>query len=161
MNTQAAETSVRSSIVVEAPLERAFSVFTDDFGRFKPPEHNMLDVEIAETVFETHEGGHVYDRGVDGSECRWARVLAYEPPNRVVFSWDINAQWQVETDHEKTSEVEVRFVSEGPERTRVELEHRNLDRHGEGWEGIGGAVGSEGGWPLYLQRFADLFAASA
>jgi uncharacterized protein YndB with AHSA1/START domain len=161
MNTQAAETSVRSSIVVEAPLERAFSVFTDDFGRFKPPEHNMLDVEIAETIFETHEGGHVYDRGVDGSECRWARVLAYEPPNRVVFSWDINAQWQVETDPERTSEVEVRFVSEGPERTRVELEHRNLDRHGEGWEGIGGAVGSEGGWPLYLQRFADLFAASA
>ena len=157
MSTQAAETSVQTQVVVEAPIERAFSVFTEDFGRFKPPEHNMLEVEIAETVFEPHVGGHLYDRGVDGSECRWARVLAYEPPNRVVFSWDISPQWQIETDLDKTSEVEVRFVAEAPERTRVELEHRNLDHHGDGWEGLGGAIGSEGGWPLYLQRFADLF----
>ncbi len=155
MSTRAAETSVRTSIVVEAPIERAFTVFTEDFGGFKPPEHNMLEVEIAETVFETHVGGHVYDRGVDGSECRWARVLAYEPPNRVLFSWDISPQWQIETDLEKTSEVEVRFVAEAPERTRVELEHRNLDRHGDGWEPERDAVGSEGGWPLYLRRFAE------
>jgi uncharacterized protein YndB with AHSA1/START domain len=156
MTTQAQETSVRTSIVVEAPIERAFSVFTEDFGSFKPPEHNMLGVEIAETVFEPRAGGHLYDRGVDGSECRWARVLAYEPPNRVVISWDINPQWQLETDLEKTSEVEVRFVAESPERTRVELEHRNLDRHGEGWEGTREAVRSDGGWPLYLRRFAEL-----
>jgi uncharacterized protein YndB with AHSA1/START domain len=154
MTTQAAETSVRTSIVVEAPVERAFAVFTEDFGSFKPPEHNMLGVEIAETVFEPRVGGHLYDRGIDGSECRWARVLAYEPPNRVVLSWDISPQWQLETDLEKTSEVEVRFISEVPERTRVELEHRNLDRHGEGWEGERDGVGAEGGWPLYLQRFA-------
>jgi uncharacterized protein YndB with AHSA1/START domain len=96
---------------------------------------------------------------VDGSECRWARVLAYEPPNRVVISWDINPQWQIETDLAKTSEVEVRFVAEAPERTRVELEHRNLDRHGDGWEGIRDSVDSSGGWPLYLQRFAELLAA--
>jgi uncharacterized protein YndB with AHSA1/START domain len=156
MTTQAQETSVRTSIVVEAPIERAFAVFTEDFGSFKPPEHNILGVELAETVFESREGGHVYDRGVDGSECRWARVLAYEPPDRVVISWDINPQWQIETDLEKTSEVEVRFIAEAPERTRVELEHRNLDRHGEGWEPERDAVGSEGGWPLYLQRFAAL-----
>jgi uncharacterized protein YndB with AHSA1/START domain len=155
MSTRAAETSVRTSIVVEAPIERAFTVFTEDFGGFKPPEHNMLEVEIAETVFETHVGGHIYDRGVDGSECRWARVLAYEPPNRVMFSWDISPQWQIETDLEKTSEVEVRFVAEASERTRVELEHRNLDRHGDGWEPERDAVGSEGGWPLYLRRFAE------
>jgi uncharacterized protein YndB with AHSA1/START domain len=156
MSTQASETSTQHSIVVEAPIERAFSVFTDDFGSFKPPDHNLLDVEIAETVFESHVGGNIYDRGVDGSECRWARVLAYEPPNRVVFSWDISAQWQIETDHDKTSEVEVRFISEMPERTRVELEHRNLDRHGEGWEGMREGVRSGDGWPLYLQRFAEL-----
>ncbi|MGH2945093.1 MAG: SRPBCC family protein [Solirubrobacteraceae bacterium] len=155
MSTQAAETSVRTSIVVEAPVERAFAVFTEDFGSFKPPEHNMLGVDIAETVFEPRVGGHLYDRGIDGSECRWARVLAYEPPNRVVISWDISPQWQIETNLEKTSEVEVRFISEAPERTRVELEHRNLDRHGEGWEGERDGVGSEGGWPLYLQRFAE------
>jgi uncharacterized protein YndB with AHSA1/START domain len=156
MTIQAAETSVRTSIVVEAPVERAFSVFTDDFGSFKPREHNLLGVDIAETVFEPRVGGHLYDRGVDGSECRWARVLAYEPPDRVVFSWDISPQWQLESDLEKTSEVEVRFISETPERTRVELEHRNLDRHGEGWEGARDGVASEGGWPLYLQRFGEL-----
>jgi uncharacterized protein YndB with AHSA1/START domain len=155
MSTQASDTSVRATIVVEAPLERAFSVFTDGFGTFKPPEHNMLEVEIAETVFESHVGGHIYDRGVDGSECRWARVLAFEPPNRVVFSWDISPHWQIETDLDKTSEVEVRFVAESPDRTRVELEHRNLDRHGDGWDGLREGVGGENGWPLYLNRFAE------
>ena len=155
-STQASDTSVRHSIVVEAPIERAFSVFTDGFGTFKPREHNLLEVGIAETVFDTHVGGTIYDRGVDGSECHWARVLAYDPPNRVVFSWDIGPQWQIETDHERTSEVEVRFISETQDRTRVELEHRNLDRHGEGWEGERDAVGGEGGWPLYLQRFDEL-----
>ena len=157
MTTQAQQASVRTQIVVEAPIERAFQVFTEDFGSFKPPEHNILGVDLAETVFEPREGGHLYDRGVDGSECRWARVLAYEPPNRVVISWDINPQWQIETDLDKTSEVEVRFIAEAPERTRVELEHRNLDRHGEGWEQERDGVGSEGGWPLYLRRFAELF----
>src|ERR671936_1884891 len=134
MTTQTDATTVRTSIVVEAAIERAFHVFTEDFGSFKPPDHNLLEVEIAETVFEPRAGGHLYDRGVDGSECRWARVLAYEPPDRVVLSWDISPQWQVETDLEKTSEVEVRFIAEAPDRTRVELEHRNLDRHGPGWE---------------------------
>jgi uncharacterized protein YndB with AHSA1/START domain len=157
MSTQAQDTSVRAEVVVNAPLERAFSVFTDDFGSFKPPEHNMLGVEIAETVFEPREGGHIYDRGVDGSECRWARVLAYEPPNRVVIGWDISPRWQIETDLEKTSEVEVRFVSVGPEQTRVELEHRHLERHGEGWATVrDGVAAPEAGWPLYLRRYADL-----
>ena len=156
MSTQAQDTTVRAQVVVDAPLERAFSVFTEGFGSFKPPEHNMLAVEIAETVFEPRVGGHLYDRGVDGSECRWARVLTYEPPRRVVFSWDISPQWQLEPDLEKTSEVEVRFIPEGPERTRVELEHRHLERHGEGWEGEREGVAFDGGWPLYLRRFADV-----
>jgi uncharacterized protein YndB with AHSA1/START domain len=155
MSTQASETAVRNTIVVEAPIERAFSVFTDGFGTFKPREHNMLQVEIAETVFESHVGGNIYDRGVDGSECRWARVLAYEPPNRVVFSWDISPQWQIETDPDRTSEVEVRFIAEAPDRTRVELEHRNLARHGEGWQAARDGVGGDQGWPLYLDRFAE------
>jgi uncharacterized protein YndB with AHSA1/START domain len=156
MSTSASATSIRHEVVVQAPIERAFSVFTDGFGDFKPREHNMLAVEIAETVFEPRVGGHIFDRGIDGSECRWARVLAYEPPDRVVFSWDISPQWQIESDPDKTSEVEVRFVSEGPDRTRVELEHRNLDRHGEGWEGVREGVDGEGGWPLYLQRYAGV-----
>ena len=155
-HTQATATTVRIAIVVEAPVERAFRAFTEDFDRVKPREHNMLAVEIAETVFEPRVGGRVYDRGVDGSEYQWARVLAFEPPDRVLFSWDISPQWQIESDLDRTSEVEVRFIAESAERTRVELEHRNLDRHGAGWDGLRDAIGGEGGWPLYLERYAAL-----
>lgn len=149
-------TVVRRSVTVDAPIERAFSVFTERFGDFKPPEHNLLGVPIAETVFEPHVGGHIYDRGTDGSECRWARVLAFEAPDRVVVSWDISPYWQIETDLGRTSEVEVRFIAETAERTRVELEHRNLDRHGPGWEGVRDGVADADGWPLYLDRYAGL-----
>jgi uncharacterized protein YndB with AHSA1/START domain len=158
MSTETTGTSVHASIVVDAPLERAFQVFTQDFGRFKPAEHNMLGVEIAETVFEPRTGGRLYDRGVDGSECNWAHVLAYDPPDRVVLTWNITPQWQIETDASKTSEWEVRFVAETPQRTRVEIEHRNLDRHGDGWEGVREGVRGSEGWPLYLQRYAELIA---
>ena len=147
---------VRRDVVVDAPIERAFAVFTEQFDRIKPREHNMLGVDIAETVFEPRVGGSIYDRGIDGSECRWARVLAYEPPERVVFSWDIGPTWQIETDPGRTSEVEVRFVAESPDRTRVELEHRHIDRHGDGWEGVREGVQADQGWPLYLQRYGDL-----
>jgi uncharacterized protein YndB with AHSA1/START domain len=150
-------TTVRQQIVVNAPIGEAFSVFTERFGDFKPREHNLLQSPIAETVFEPRVGGNIYDRAVDGSECRWARILAFEPPNRVVFSWDISPHWQIETNPALTSEVEVRFFAETPERTRLELEHRHLDRHGAGWEPVRDSVDSEGGWPLYLQRYAALF----
>ncbi|MBS0221301.1 MAG: SRPBCC family protein [Proteobacteria bacterium] len=161
MNTHVSPAPVRQSVVVEAPIERAFKVFTEQFGRFKPSEHNLLAVPIAETVFEPRVGGHVYDRGVDGSECRWARVLAYEPPNRILLSWDISPRWQIETDPEKTSEWEVLFTAETPHRTRVDLEHRKLERHGDGWQGVRDGVAGDQGWPLYLQRYADLFGRAA
>ena len=157
--TETATPVVRRQIVVPAPIEKAFGVFTARFGDFKPPEHNLLTAPIAETVFEPRVGGHIYDRGIDGSECRWARVLVYEPPQRVVFSWDIGPTWQVEAEPENTSEVEVRFVADGPERTRVELEHRHLDRHGPGWQSVADGVGHDQGWPLYLARYAGLFMA--
>lgn len=158
MNTHVPIAAVKQSVVVEAPIERAFKVFTEEFGSFKPPEHNLLRVPIAETVFERHVGGHIYDRGADGSECRWARVLAYEPPNRLLLSWDISPRWQIETDPARTSEWEVRFTAEAANRTRVEIEHRNLDRHGLGWESERDGVAGDQGWPLYLRRFATLFA---
>jgi uncharacterized protein YndB with AHSA1/START domain len=155
--TQTDSAVVRRQIIVEAPAEKAFSVFTERLGDFKPPEHNLLSAPIAETVFEPRVGGHIFDRAVDGTECRWARVLVYEPPIRVVFSWDIGPTWQLETNQENASEVEVRFVEEAPDRTRVELEHRNIDRHGPGWEGVADGVGGDEGWPLYLTRYAALF----
>src|SRR5262249_15191386 len=119
--------TVRKQIVVDAPIERAFMVFTDRFGDFKPPEHNLLSAPITATVFEPRVGGHIFDQAADGSECRWARILAYDPPERVVFSWDISPQWTIEADPAQTSEVEVRFYAETPTRTRVELEHRHID----------------------------------
>ena len=154
--TQTEAGVVRKHVVVDAPIDRAFTVFTERFGDFKPPEHNLLGVPIAETVFEPRVGGHIYDRGTDGSECHWARVLVYEPPQRVVFSWDIGPTWQVESDRENVSEVEVRFTAESPERTRVDLEHRDIERHGPGWESVRDGIAHDAGWPLYLDRYAAL-----
>jgi uncharacterized protein YndB with AHSA1/START domain len=155
--TQARPVTVRHDVVVNAPVDRAFRVFTERFGDFKPREHNLMSAPIAETVFEPRVGGHIYDRGVDGSLCKWARVVAFEPPNRVVFTWDIGPTWQLETDLTRASEVEVRFMAESAERTRVELEHRHIERHGEGWESVAAGVDGDAGWPLYLGRYASLF----
>jgi len=155
MTTQAEETSITTEVVVDVPIEQAFRVFTERFDQIKPRDHNMLEVDIAESVFEPRSGGRVYDRGVDGSECQWGRVLAYEPSGRIVFSWDISPRWQIETDLDRASEVEIRFTAETPERTRVTLEHRHLDRHGEGWQGLREGVAGDQGWPLYLSRYAE------
>jgi len=154
MSTTGADHAVRTSIVVEARPEVAFEVFTARMGSWWPADHHILQGELAEMVFEPRAGGSIYDRGTDGSECRWSRVLAYEPPNRVVISWDITTSWQLETDPARTSEVEVRFTPQGDGETLVELEHRGLERHGEGWEGMRDAVGSPGGWERGLQAFA-------
>jgi uncharacterized protein YndB with AHSA1/START domain len=137
-------TAVTRSITVEAPIERAFDVFTNGIGTWWNPDHHLMEVE--EMVFDPFVGGNIIDRGHDGTEHRWSRVLAYEPPDRVIFSWDISLEWQLETDLSKTSEVEVTFSADGPERTHVTLEHRHLDRHGEGFESMRTAVDS--GWDL-------------
>ncbi len=148
-------TSVRESIAVHAPVDRAFQVFTAEIGSWWPENHHILKAPLAEMVFEPRVGGHIYDRGTDGSECRWATVLAYEPPERVSFSWNIGLDWEVETDPERTSEVEVRFIAETPDQTRVELEHRNIECHGDGWERMRDAVGSPEGWQVGLERFSE------
>jgi uncharacterized protein YndB with AHSA1/START domain len=152
---------VRHQVVVDGSPARAFAAFTERMGDIKPKEHNLMASPIAETVFEPRVGGHIYDRAEDGSECRWARVLAFDPPHRVVFSWDIGPTWQLEQDPDNASEVEVRFVADGPDRTRVELEHRHLDRHGPGWPALRDGVDDEQGWPLYLARFAGLLKPTA
>jgi uncharacterized protein YndB with AHSA1/START domain len=159
MTAQTQGTSIRTDITVDAPQERAFQVFTERFDEIKPREHNLLEIDIAESVFEPRAGGRVYDRGIDGSECQWARVIAYEPPERIVFTWDISPRWQLEGDLDRASEVEIRFIAEDSERTRVELEHRHLDRHGDGWEGLSESVAGDQGWSLYLSRYAEQVAA--
>jgi uncharacterized protein YndB with AHSA1/START domain len=154
------EASVRRSVVVNATPERAFAVFTQQFDAIKPREHNLLGAPIVETVLEPHVGGRIVDRAEDGSECAWARILAYDPPDRLVFTWDIGPTWQLESDADNASEVEVRFIPDGSGSTRVELEHRHLDRHGAGWESLRDGIADEQGWPLYLARYADLVGAS-
>ncbi len=158
MTTQAADASVRASVVVEAPIERAFSVFTDGIGTWWHPGHHIME-GVTEMVFEPRVGGNVYDRDADGNESRWARVLAYDPPNRLVFSWDVTSDFQLETDPDKTSQVEVTFTAEGPNRTRVVLEHSKLDAHGEGWQQHRDMVGNADGWQLGLDAFARAAAA--
>ena len=154
--TQTAAEVVRKQIVVEAPIEKAFAVFTERFGDFKPPEHNLLGAPIAETVFEPRVGGHIYDRGTDGTECRWARVLVYEPaaPRRVQLGHRPHLAGRDRSGEHQRGRGPVH--RRDPERTRVELEHRNLDRHGPGWEAVSDGVGHDAGWPLYLDRFAAL-----
>jgi len=149
---------VRHHVVVTGTPERAFAAFTQRLGEFKPPEHNLLASPIVSTVLEPRVGGHIVDRGEDGSECRWARVLVFEPPDRLVFSWDIGPTWQLEAP-ENASEVELRFLPDGPGHTRVELEHRHLERHGPGWPALREGVDGDQGWPLYLQRYAAMLEA--
>jgi uncharacterized protein YndB with AHSA1/START domain len=154
VTTQTAATTVSTSIDGDATIERAFHVFTTEIGTWWDADRHILDAELAEMEFQPWVGGNIIDRGVDGSECRWARILAYEPPTRVCFSWDINTCWQIENDPQKTSEVEITFTADRADRTHVVLTHRRLDRHGDGWEEVRDAVGS--GWNL--TRFAEIAA---
>jgi uncharacterized protein YndB with AHSA1/START domain len=154
MTSQAIDTAVQTSVVVSASQEKAFSVFTEGIGSWWPPDHHILQGELSEMVFEPRVGGAVYDRATDGTECRWGKVLAYDSPHRFVITWNINLQWQLESDTTKVSEIEVTFVPESPTETRVELTHRHLDRHGPGWEQMRDGVASPDGWEQGLARFA-------
>jgi uncharacterized protein YndB with AHSA1/START domain len=154
MTTQAADTTARAEVRVDASQERAFAVFTDGIDTWWPREHTIGEAELKEMVLEPKVGGRAYGIGVDGSESDWGRVLEFDRPNRIVVSWDITLQWKHELDHAKASEFEVRFIPEGPDRTRVELEHRHLERHGDGWEAMRDAVGSPNGWQGGLELFA-------
>lgn len=145
--------TVRHEVVVDAPVDRVFAAFAR-LDAVKPREHNLLEVLIEETVLEPWVGGDVYDRGVDGSTCRWARVLVHEPPRRLVLAWLIGTDWSVGDDPGRASEVDVTFSAVDPGRTAVLLVHRHLERHGAGWEGLGHGLDAEGGWPLWLERLA-------
>jgi uncharacterized protein YndB with AHSA1/START domain len=131
---------------VDSSIDHAFRVFTEGIGSWWNPDHHLFDAPLETMTFEPRAGGHIIDRYADGRECRWARVLAYEPPHRVAFSWDISLDWHLETDSTLTSEVEVTFAAVGPHRTHVVLTHSKLDRHGEGWESMRDAVTR--GWDL-------------
>lgn len=147
------EAVVRKSIVVEAPQAHAFAVFTEQHAAWWPLQTHHIGAQPAETaIIEPRIGGRWFERAADGTECDWGRVLAWEPPSRIVLAWCIGADWKF--DPELNTEVEVRFISEGPGRTRVELEHRHLERYGAMAGTMQTTFDSEGGWTGILGRFS-------
>lgn len=153
MNQQT-ETSVVKSVTVAAGQQRAFDVYTAGFGTWWPREHHIGTAELATCAFEPRVGGRWYETGVDGSECEWGRVLVWEPPHRIVHTWQLQGDWQYDPDPAKASEVEVRFVAEAPDRTRVEVTHRHFDRHGAGADSVRAGVASPNGYDYCLARYA-------
>jgi uncharacterized protein YndB with AHSA1/START domain len=161
MTHQAIEPTVKRAVTVAVPQAHAFRVFAERFDSWWPRGHHIAAVEMKEAIIEPRAGGRFYEKGVDGSECSWGRVLAWEPPHRLVLAWHLNAQWQYDPDPNSASEVEVTFVAESSTLTRVELEHRGFERHGEGGETIRQGVGAEQGWGWLLQRYAEAAVAPA
>lgn len=146
------DTDVYVDVTVAVSRERAFEVYTRKLDSWWPREHHIGKAPLKEAFMEPHIGGRLYEKGIDGSECDWGVVLAWEPPNRLAFAWQINAQWTYESDLGRSSEVEVRFTALGPKQTRVELIHRHFERHGEGGEAI--RQGVKRGWPTLMGLFA-------
>ncbi|RBP65094.1 activator of Hsp90 ATPase-like protein [Brevibacterium sanguinis] len=152
--------AITHDIDVDLPIARAFALFHEQWDSIKPHSHNPGSSPIVESVFEPRAGGTVFDRFEDGTELHWSRVLVFDPPVRFVITWDLDTRWQLESNPDRTSEVEVVFTALDESRTRVTLEHRGLDRHGPGWEGIREGVDGPGGWPLYLQHLMEAAARS-
>ena len=144
---------VRTTVTVEASIAHAFRVFTEGVDRWWPRSHHIADRPMAKAVLEAKKDGRFFERAEDGSECEWGTVTACEPPTRIVLLWQINGAWKHDPDPSHASEVEVRFVAIGEKRTRVELEHRNFERHGETGAAIRKSVGSSGGWSGIVDTF--------
>ena len=153
MSTGMRNLSVTKSVTVRAARTRAFTVFTEKFFTWWPASHHIGDAELADAVIEPAVGGRWYERGADGVECEWGRVLVYEPPGRLVLSWHLQGDWTYDPDPAKASEVEVRFVEEEPGTTRVELAHRHIERH-DVPDDVARGVGSPNGWAGILESYA-------
>ena len=157
----AATIAVRKSITVAAPLALAFEVFTARIESWWPmASHHIGDAACAAVVIEPRPGGRWYERGVDGTECDWGRVLAYDPPARLVLSWLLDHEFEPDPDPANASEVEVTFTREG-DGTRVELEHRGFERRAEGGAQVAESVAGEGGWSGLLVAYAEAAQASS
>lgn len=146
---------VRKTISVKATAERAFEIFTADFDSWWPRSHHIGKSPMARAIIEPRAGGRCYGEQTDGTDCDWGSVLVWEPPRRLVIAWQINSDWTFQPDVAKSSEVEVRFTPEPGGMTRVDLEHRLLDRHGAGAGAMRAAIDSDGGWGGLLKMYAD------
>jgi uncharacterized protein YndB with AHSA1/START domain len=148
------DSSVRQSIIVHAPRAHAFKVFTEGFDSWWPRSHRIGKGEPFTGILECREGGRWFERAADGSECDWGRVLVYAPPTRLTLAWHLNGNYAYDADPAKASRVDVTFHDEGDGRTRVDLVHSDFERHAVAWEKVRDSVGSGGGWPLILGRYA-------
>ena len=148
-------TAVRREITVAVPPERAWEVFTRDFSTWWPSAYSIGTEPMETCAIEPRAGGRWYERGQNGAECDWGRVVAYDPPARLVLSWGISADWSPEPDPANHSEIEVTFAPEGDNATRVTLEHRGFERHGAGGDKVREVVGSENGWRTLLHAYAQ------
>jgi uncharacterized protein YndB with AHSA1/START domain len=146
---------VTFSLTVNASPQRAFEVFTDQVHSWWPTEYHIGDQQPEAIVIEPHGGGRWFERAADGAECNIGTVLAWEPPHRLVLAWQLNGRWAYEPDLDLASEVEVRFVEDAPGRTRVELCHSKLERHGADAAAVHGGVSAEAGWPMIMGRYAS------
>jgi len=153
----AKENIVRKTLNVNVPVERAFAVLTEKMSAWWPATHHIAKQPFTEIVIEQRNGGRWFERAGDGTECDWGRVLAWEPPHLVAFSWHLRSDWKFDPDPARASEVEIRFFAEDAGKTRVELEHRNLERHGAAWDQVRATVDSPGGWTAILENFAKAF----
>jgi len=144
--------AVRREIVVDVPPDRAFELFTADMTTWWPAAHHIGSAPIAEVVIEPRTGGRWYTTHEDGSEVVIGHMRTWEPPSRIIFSWEIGSDWK--PDPKVASEVEINFVAETDRTTRVQLEHRNFEALGEeGGEKMRGSV--DGGWPGLLELFKN------
>lgn len=143
---------------VNVPIDRAFKVFTEKMGAWWPASHHVGGTPFKDILIDPLTGGRWYEINADGQECVWGSVLAWEPPKKVVLSWHLQPDWSVNMDMAKSSEVSMEFIAEGPEKTRLEFEHRHLERHGEGWEKMRAEVSSDGGWPMILDLYLKMTA---
>ncbi len=150
----AADIPVRKTITVKTSVTRAFKVFTEGFDTWWPRSHHIGSAPMKKAIIERSKGGRCYSEQIDGTECDWGTVLAWEPPYRLVFAWQITPNWQYEPDLAKASEVEVTFTPQDNGSTLVELEHRYFHRHGEGFEKMRDGVGAPGGWGSMLELYS-------
>lgn len=149
---------VRKTLMVNAPQAHVFETFTTNIDTWWPRDHHIGGKDPFTAIIEPRAGGRWYERAHDGSECQWGHVIAWEPPKRVVLAWEINAQWQYERG--LGTEVEVQFLKEGPEKTRVVLEHRKLQRYGDKAEAMRAMFEADGAWISTLRALAKAAEAS-
>lgn len=147
---------VSVTVTVEAPAGHAFAVFTEQVDAWWPRAYGLGATERSDLVLEPGEGGRWYERGADGAECDWGRVLVWDPPHHLVLSWQIAPGFVPEADPDRASRVEVRFAPDGAERTVVTLVHDGFERHGTGWESMRDAVSGQGGWPGILATYGEV-----